>query len=931
MNLKLRSRILINAMILMGVSSCIVSNNDAATQTLTDNNLNATLTNTQTESVNVTETQTDDQTQTQTATLTTTQTTTQTATQTMTATSTQTVTQTETDTETQNSMFTPIITIEETDGLCLLQGVIETQHANSIDGYSNSDNNDGATIFYQFEVKQAGDHQLSVRYANGSALDRPMQLHIKNQSTNQSTNQSANLIATANPGVWDQWFDVSATLYLDVGVYDVELIAQSETGLANIDSLTIKGIDLGVNDCTVELSMCDYTSNNQTYCEYGNQTDINGDGFGIENGQQCVVANSAQDPDPYSCSVNQNTIPGPKIHIIGDSTVTNYSGSYFPQTGWGQVLPYFFDQQSGLSVTNKAIGGRSSRSFYQEGRWQTALADMQAGDYLFIQFGHNDRDFTKEERFTPVDDFVDYLEIYINESRAVGVTPILVTPMIVHAYRNGALRNVFTEDGNHYATAMKDLGVAMDVPVVDLNQKSWDLVSQVGERYANEFLFLQLPGGRYDRFEDGVNDYTHFQQHGALEMARLIVEGLNEISSNESIAWLTSLLKPTYNLTINTVGDRDNWVTKSNAYPANAPITLQAITDNNSGFLNWNIDDSQTQTDMPYQWVMPEKDVSVTANFTQSFANYPHQQLIIIGDSTVATWSDVFYPQRGWGQMIQPFFDANKITVENRARSGRSSKSYYNEAEYWPIVKELINPGDFVLIQFGINDRNSSDPLRYAPTGGEFEDYLTRYVNETKAKGGHPILVSTIPRNGYNADGTVYDSYHEHPVVTRELAAQLNVPLVDLDGRGIELLESKGQDYSGFMYYMNVDAGRFPDSYYKDGRADNVHLQVAGAIEFARLVSDEIKMSPFSELLPIQAALKPLVSLQVGSTSQNAMVTQGFSYPEGMQYPISFRENGSGDSFLNWINLSSSNSVISTSDYYLWTMGSQNSLQANTQ
>jgi lysophospholipase L1-like esterase len=80
-----------------------------------------------------------------------------------------------------------------------------------------------------------------------------------------------------------------------------------------------------------------------------------------------------------------------KVFIIGDSTVANYNVNVYPQAGWGQVIQPYFDSLA-VQVINRAIGGRSSRSFYQEGRFTSVLSEMQKGDYLLIQFGHNDRD-----------------------------------------------------------------------------------------------------------------------------------------------------------------------------------------------------------------------------------------------------------------------------------------------------------------------------------------------------------------------------------------------------------------------------------------------------------------------------------------------------------------------------------------------------------
>lgn len=115
----------------------------------------------------------------------------------------------------------------------------------------------------------------------------------------------------------------------------------------------------------------------------------------------------------------------------------------------GTSFALFFNSAN-VKIDNRAIGGRSSRSFYEEGRWTTVKNALTAGDYVFIQFGHNDRDFSKAERYTSVDDYKKFLTIYVNESRAKGAIPVLVSPMVMNAWSNGNMRNVFTENGNNY-------------------------------------------------------------------------------------------------------------------------------------------------------------------------------------------------------------------------------------------------------------------------------------------------------------------------------------------------------------------------------------------------------------------------------------------------------------------------------------------------
>ena len=153
-----------------------------------------------------------------------------------------------------------------------------------------------------------------------------------------------------------------------------------------------------------------------------------------------------------------------RIVIIGDSTVCDYAANMYPQTGWGQVLKHYFRTGS-VTVINHAIGGRSSRSFIEGGRWTTTLATLQKGDILMVQFGHNDRDFSKAERYTDTTDYKKYLAQYATEARAKGAHPIFVTPMNMNTWTGSAVREVFTEGANNYRAAMIHAAASLKVPV----------------------------------------------------------------------------------------------------------------------------------------------------------------------------------------------------------------------------------------------------------------------------------------------------------------------------------------------------------------------------------------------------------------------------------------------------------------------------------
>jgi lysophospholipase L1-like esterase len=260
-----------------------------------------------------------------------------------------------------------------------------------------------------------------------------------------------------------------------------------------------------------------------------------------------------------------------KIFTIGDSTVADYTAAQYPWAGWGQELKYFFDANK-IVVNNRARGGRSSRTYYQEGIWATVKAELDSNSYVFIQFGHNDRDFSTPARYTPTDSMKVYLRIYIKDSRAKGAIPVLVSPMSM----NTGTRNVFTESGNDYRGAMLAVSQELNVPFLDLNTRSYNFYQQIGTEYASYFIHMGLLAGEYANYPTGYTDtYTHYQEMGALAMARMVTLEIKDKQTNPLLAPLAAALKPLYNVAVSLKVPSAGMATISGDYPAGATITLK--------------------------------------------------------------------------------------------------------------------------------------------------------------------------------------------------------------------------------------------------------------------------------------------------------------------------------------------------------------------
>lgn len=293
------------------------------------------------------------------------------------------------------------------------------------------------------------------------------------------------------------------------------------------------------------------------------------------------------------------------------------------------------------------------------------------------------------------------------------------------------------------------------------------------------------------------------------------------------------------------------------------------------------------------------------------------KKIFLIGDSTVSDWKpESYYPLTGWGQVLHFFFDS-AVQVRNEAISGRSAKSFYND--HWAPVRDSIGEGDYVFIQFGINDAQSEDPARYSEPFGGFQDYLTLFVEESQARGAFPVLVSSVRRNAWNetVPPTLYPAYHDYPVATRELAGELGVSLVDIDQLSIPVLEDMGPDYTGTFLYMNIAAGDYPR--WPDGRSDNVHFQEMGAIEMARIVVEDIENSVDDTVLNLLVPhVKPRFPLQVNTNfPDGAMLTRPAFFPEGISLSV-MAVLEPGYDLLEWQD--ESGKVLSTEDRYHFTM-----------
>ena len=210
------------------------------------------------------------------------------------------------------------------------------------------------------------------------------------------------------------------------------------------------------------------------------------------------------------------------LWLIGDSTMSVKDVKAYPETGWGMPFVFFWD--STIAVDNRAKNGRSTRSFMEEGLWKPVMEQMQEGDYVFIQFGHNDEVPTKKT-YTKEDEFKTLLKKYIADTRSKKANPILLTPV---ARRKFDSTGHIQETHAVYAQIVRDVAKEENVPMIDLAEKAKTLYQQMG-RDVSKYLFNYLLPGEHPNYPEGKEDDTHFSELGARRIAEIVLAEIKNL------------------------------------------------------------------------------------------------------------------------------------------------------------------------------------------------------------------------------------------------------------------------------------------------------------------------------------------------------------------------------------------------------------------
>lgn len=215
----------------------------------------------------------------------------------------------------------------------------------------------------------------------------------------------------------------------------------------------------------------------------------------------------------------------------------DYMKTRYPITGWGQVFQPVLNRNNiselshilktdSVVVDNRARGGRSTRTFFEEGRWSSVYKNLKKRDLVLMQFGHNDAAENKPERYVTVEGYKEYIRLFVNQTRDKGGIPVVITPVSRnYPWKDEKLGNVH---GDYY-TAAVEIANELDVHLIDLTIRSMDHFTEKGKDYVTKNYFMNFGPGIYEAYPEGSSDNTHFMPEGARAVAQLVFEGLENL------------------------------------------------------------------------------------------------------------------------------------------------------------------------------------------------------------------------------------------------------------------------------------------------------------------------------------------------------------------------------------------------------------------
>lgn len=611
-------------------------------------------------------------------------------------------------------------------------------------------------------------------------------------------------------------------------------------------------------------------------------------------------------PFPVDTITGSSRKPGkPILFTIGDSTVKNEDNSDDSMWGWGSVISELFNPEE-ITVENHAMAGRSARTFLDEGRWDKVYNALQPGDFVLMQFGHNDggdintgkargelhgsgpesKVFKMEK--TGINQVVYtygwYIRKFIMDCKEKGAIPIVLSHTPRNKWKDGKIES----NADSYGQWAKDAAVQAGAYYIDLNAISGKKYQAIGEENTPPYF---------------KKDHTHSSKKGARLNAASIAEGLRGTDCPLK-GYLLPVAPQTFTMDTKTpaYNDMDGYGYDFGTAPSakgdkpyffsmrvpdgNYMVTVKlgdkkrksstmvraenrrmmldevSLPKKKSEEYSFVVNKRSPQIDLKNSVRLNPREVGVCnwddkltievtgkAPAMESITIRPVEEsdsvttLFYCGDSTVVDQANE--PYASWGQLIPQFFDTN-ISVSNQAESGQRTSSFFASKRYDKVLS-MAKPGDYVFVEFGHNDEKD----RGAGSGAyyNFAHNLKTFIDRARAKGLNVVFLTPTARRNFK-NGKLQDTHGDYPKAMREVAARENVPLIDLTEMTSALYESLGEEGSK-RTLVHYPAGTYPGQ--DKDLADNTHFNPFGADQVARCVREGI-----AEKLPELAKhLKP--------------------------------------------------------------------------
>ncbi|WP_290926101.1 GDSL-type esterase/lipase family protein [Fibrobacter sp.] len=283
--------------------------------------------------------------------------------------------------------------------------------------------------------------------------------------------------------------------------------------------------------------------------------------------------------------------------------------------------------------------------------------------------------------------------------------------------------------------------------------------------------------------------------------------------------------------------------------------------------------------------------------------------IYMCGDSTMQDWAEGYYPKQGQGQDFHYWFDVNKAVVVNRGQGGMSlggggkDKKGNTAVGYYDMffkkgcsagncIAEKLQAGDYVVVQFGINDVNYS-------TEDFFASNMKKLVSDVRAKGAYPIIMSPIRRKYYDSPTQIHNSYRGYPALNQKLSEELNVPFIDMSEMVANYMISVGERYAE-QYVFNY-ASKSEYSNLGSDQTDAVHLQMNGANAFGRIITEQMRAHKDPIVKKLGDYMAPMYQVSVKVSPEGAAEATSINayYPKGMTVMLKTIPK-SGKKFLGW-------------------------------